>query len=219
MKAKYSLVALLLATTSLVQAEVVSPSDYSLTSISGTWAYGQTDWNDVGGAGAVNNAADVATVNGLLSDGYVPSASGGTVNGIYSAYPGFEIDVLTFAFAGGIDHVLSSLSFLSSRSYEDDTTLIFEYALNGSGWMAGASTTSGALGISTGAANWYTLFSGNITADAFRLTFVSGDQVSLHEIKLEGESSAPGVPEAGSTMGLFGLAVAGVALLRRKFVR
>jgi hypothetical protein len=196
-----------------VAAAPIAASTYSLTGLTGTFEYGRTDWNGLSDVGYVNDTTDISRVQTILSDGYTAMSSGqnGQVNAIYSGYPGGE-NTIAFAFNSGMDYVLNSLTFLSSRSYASNTTIVLEYALNGGAWQTTASTTTGALGISTGNANNYTLNFGGVTADAFRLV-LNGSQISFHEISLDGAAAA--VPEP-TTIALLGLGLLGFAVTRRK---
>lgn len=197
-----------------VGATPIAASNYSLSELSGVFAYGRTDWNAYGETGGrVNNSTDISRVQNLLSDGYTPlnSSQSGHYNGIYSGYPNAN-NTIEFEFNGGSDYILNSLTFLSSRSYSTSTTIALQYALNGGAWQTALNTTTGALGISTGSANDYTLNFGNVTADAFRLV-LDGSQISFHELSIDGAA----VPEP-TTIALFGLGLMGFAASRRKFV-
>ncbi|WP_426111340.1 PEP-CTERM sorting domain-containing protein [Massilia sp. PWRC2] len=192
-------------------ASTIDSSSYSLTSLTGTFALGRTDWNAVGEFGSLNNTTQLAQVQTLLSDGYTPMTSSQTgYNGLYSGYPS-NANTIEFAFNGGADYLLNSLTFLASRSYSSTTSVVLEYALNGGAWQTAASTTTGALGITTGAANNYLLNFGGVTADAFRLS-LNGSQISFHEISVDGTTA---VPEPGS-VALLGLGLMGALVARRK---
>jgi hypothetical protein len=194
-------------------ADVISASTYSLTKLTGNFNYGYTDWN---GGSVVNNSAQLNRVEGILSDGYVANTTRkGTVNGIYSGYPD-AANTIEFSFDGGVDYKLDSLTFLSSRSYSDATTVGLQYALNGGNWVTAMNTTAGALGITTGDAYNYTLNFGGVTADAFRLV-LNGDQISFHEISVDGALKvAPAVVPEPTTVALLGLGLLGFAASRRK---
>lgn len=180
-----------------VSAAPISSGAYSLTAIVGSYAWGCTDWNAADPLGYVDNIADIGTVQALLSDGYVfqPQGCTSNPNGIYNWDPVLEgagLHVLEFDFNGGTNYLLNSLSFISSRSYSDGTPISIEYALDGGAWIVAASTTSGGLGITTGDANTYVISLGGVLADRFRFVTNGGDQVSVHEIIIDG--MAPAVP-------------------------
>jgi hypothetical protein len=208
-------ICLLNSTASL--AALISPIEYNLTGLTGNFAYGRTDYNAYGESATFNldNVSSLSTVETLLSDGYVPMGYiPGQKNGIYSGYPSTGFHSIEFAFNNGTDYLLNSFSFLSSRAYTSSTNIQLEYALNGQPWQIASSTTSGALGITTGNANSYTLDFGGILADSFRLTLNSGGQVSFHEVSIDG-SKATAVPEP-ATLALFGLGLLGFVAGRRK---
>jgi len=59
--------------------------DYAVTGLSGTWAYGYTEWNGYDTLGNLDNASQVGNVNAMLHATYAYSApNSATVNGIYN---------------------------------------------------------------------------------------------------------------------------------------
>lgn len=211
---KDALVAAALLVSSSAHGALINASNYSLDSIGGQWAWGNTDWNAVGAYGYVDNVADLATVEGLLSDGYSYAAPGSSdLNGIYN-FPGSGVRSLAFSFDSGVDFQLDSLSFISSRSYSSDTQVSVDYSLDGGAWVNALTTTAGALGIVTGStAGTYTLSFGGVTADAFRFN-VAGNQVSVHEILVDG--SAVGAVPTPETLALMAIGILGIGYRRSK---
>jgi len=202
-------------------ADTLPCSEYTLTAIVGSYAWGCTDWNAVSTLGYVNNVSDLGTVEALLCDGYEFQPDECSVtNGIYNwETPGLH--ALEFAFNGGTNYTLNTLSFISSRSYEDGTPISIEYAVDGGSWIEAASTTSGALGIITGDANTYTINLGGVIADRFRYIINGGEQVSIHEIIIdveeEGEvESIPTINEWGIIIMSLILAGSALWMIRRR---
>ncbi len=207
-------VALTLSASAQVSAAPIATSAYKLTALSGSFSFGQTNWNGFGQFGVIDNTTQLADVHAVLSDGYTPLGPwADTYNGIYSGYPD-NANTIEFSF-GGADYALDTLTFLSSRSYTWETSIVMQYALNGGAWQTAASTTAGALGIMDGDASAYTLNFGGITADAFRLS-LNGNQISFHEISVDGQAiPAADVPEPAG-MALLGLGLLGLAASRRQ---
>jgi hypothetical protein len=211
----------------LASAQIIPSGEYSLTSITGSYAWGQTDWNDATCLGYVDNVADLATVETLLSDGYTaqsansPCGANPIANGIYNWDPaGFH--ALEFDMVGGANYTLNQLNFMSSRSYSGTTPITVDYAVDGGPWTTAVATTSGTIGITTGAANTYSLSLGGVVADRFRFTTTDGDQVSLHEISIEGVAelaitSIPTLSEVGIWVFALLLAVSALMAIRLRF--
>ena len=187
------------------QAAPVLTSAYSLTGLTGNWTYGRTNWNAFAEFGNLNNVTDLSTVESLLDGPYVPltSAQTGLRNGIYN-WPLPSNTSMTFTLSQ--IHTLNTLTFLSSRSNSGFTPVVLEYALGGGPWLLAQATTTGALGVTTGAANPYTLNFGGVVADQFRVslsTLVSGDQLSFHTISVDGASlSTPEIDTRAATLPL-----------------
>jgi len=179
-------------------AQLIPSSEYSLTELTASWVWGDTDFNaHCSGSGLIDNVADLAAVDDMLSNGYVdmPANCGGPFNGIYPWPDPDDFHTIEFAMDGGTNVIINQLSFISSRSYSDATDITVDYAIDGGPWITAIATTSGAMGITTGAANTYTLDLGNVDADRFRIT-TAGDQVAFHEVMIDGDSagSGPTVP-------------------------
>src|SRR5690606_24918736 len=123
----------------------------------------------------------------ILSNGYVfisPSTPTPPYNGIYS-YPAPSQMEFT-SNSGEIE--FNSFGFISTRSYSNNTSITVEYRTGGGAWNIAASTTAGALGITTGEANTYTISFASVTADQFRVT-TSPEQISFHEVWIEASTS------------------------------
>lgn len=190
-----AMVAILAGAATQATAASISPSEYALQNIVGSYHYGQTDWVDDILPGPVDNVADLGVVEGLMSDGYVvlAPAVGPPYNGIYN-FPSAGLHALEFAMNSGQDYTLSALSFISTRSYDGTTPIRVEVALDGGAWAVAAATTPDALGMVTGPDTLYTIALGDVQADAFRFVTEDGNQVSLHEIIVDGEIYTPGGP-------------------------
>lgn len=197
--------------SSTVEAAFISNSQYSLTQIGGTWAYGSTGWNL---GTPVNNAADLVSVGQLLSNGYTDNFDQRTVNGIYM-FPGPN-GQLTFSFNGGAQYLLDTLSFISSRAY-GTSPIVLEYKLGAGPWQIAESTTTSALGMYPALSNnlnpgqSFSLSFGSVLADSFRIT-ISGSQVSLHEISVFGVEAPSATTPEPTSLALAGFAGIGMAV-------
>jgi len=203
------------------QADALS---YALTGINGSWSWGNTQWNAVSNLGYVDNVADIGTVDALLSGPYAYSAPGDTpANAIYnwagSPY-GSGAQTLVFSVNGGVSALLDSLTILSSRSYDTGTLITLDYSNDGgASWINAVSSTTGALGwdnvdITGGGTDSIALDFGGVTGNAFRFG-VSGAQINLHTLALDGTMAA--VPEPATwAMMIGGFALAGAAMRRRR---
>jgi hypothetical protein len=217
MKIKSALLGAAFAGSMLVGGARADVIDYNLLSISGSWAWGDTQWNNVSGAGYVNNGADVGTVNSIFHSPYVYQSPGSsTSNAIYNWPAGTAS--LTFAVVGG-SATLDSLSILSSRSYSSATAIsLLSSNDGGATWTTDLTSTTGALGWNdVGTAGTLTetilLPFGGVQGNEFQFV-VSGDQINIHTLTLNGSASA--VPEASTwVMMLAGFAGLGFLGYRR----
>jgi len=189
--------------------------DYSVTGLSGTWAFGNTEWNGYDTLGNLNNTTDVGTVNEMLHSPYAYSAPGSAdVNGIYN-YPSNAS--IVFSTSGAT--TFGSLTVLSSRSYAPWTTIQVDYSNDGGlTWLQALNTTTGALGwvdVGTGgsATESVTMNLGGVQGDELRLT-ANGTQISLHTVSIDGVSAVP--EPSAMAMLLASLGVIGFAAKRRR---
>ncbi len=160
---------------------------YNLTALTGSWGWGVSDWHS---NIILDNATEIAAVETILSDGYVfidPSTPTPPYNGIYSGYP-TPISQMEFTSNSGPIE-FDSFSFISTRNNSNATTITIEYRTGGGAWNTVASTTSGALGITTGGANTYTIPFAAITADQFRVT-TNLNQISFHDVWINGSAAS-----------------------------
>lgn len=217
-------IAILFVVATQVQAGVISPSNYSLVSIGGGWAFGSTGWNH---GVAVDNTADLATVAGLLSDGYTDDLGGpaGVTNGIYThlaPYSGqltFELNAV---------HLLEELTFVSSRALLGTIEIALEYKLGDEPWKTATTATTGSLGmyplllINQSPGTSFSLDFGSALADSFRIIISEGYQVSIHEVEIMGTPAAsapdPNVVPEPSSFAVFGIVafMAGVFAWRNR---
>lgn len=219
-------------------AAPIPPSSYTM-SLEGFWVWGWTDWNAVSCFGQIDNNADRARAEMLMSDGYMDDFTSGcdlpvdTTNGLYNWQefvpdspdanePGAPLvpsdACMVFDMNGGIDATVDSIEFISSRSYSSSTEVTVEYAMDGGPWNLALSTTASDLGITTGAGNPYTLNLGGVIGDAFRLCVLgaSGDQISFHEVTFDGLAGVPSMPPLGMLALIAVLLALGYAVLRRR---
>jgi hypothetical protein len=214
---KKLLFVVLAVTVSGVGVAHSTPLDYNLNQISGSWAWGNTEWNALFPLGYVNNSTDVSTVNNMIKGPYTYQPAGSQIaNGIYN-FP-YGASSLTFSMTGG-DQLVNSLSILSSRSYSPYTVVTLGYSADGgTTWNNALTTTTGALGwndVGTGGMATETITLGaGVYGDEFKLAF-NGDQISIHSVFFDGSSSAAPVPEPG-TIALLGLGMAGLAVYGKR---
>lgn len=210
----------LLAVAAVTAAAATSASatslDYSVSNISGSWAWGQTQWNDEAGLGYVNNATDLAAVEAILEGAYVYQAPHAQVaNGIYNWPSNGSVTFQTGALS-----TLNTLSILSSRSYSSSTSISVDYSADGgASWTQAFSSTTGAMGwVDVGTAGSATelinIALGGVYGNALRFNVV-GDQVSLHTVTLDGSTTAVPEPESYALM-LLGLGLVAAAKRRQR---
>ena len=238
---KTSLVAVIcgLVMAAAAIAAPIPPASYTM-SLEGPWVWGWTDWNAVSCFGQMDNNADRARAEMLMSDGYVDNFNTScdlpvdTTNGLYNWEDVVEADpdaanqpgqpeaasnaCMVFDMNGGVEATVDSIDFISSRSYGDSTEVTVEYAMDGGPWTEALSTTSGDLGITTGPGNTYTLNLGGVTGDAFRLCALgaAGDQISFHEVTFDGVAGVPSMPPLGMLALIAVLLTLGFMVLRRR---
>ncbi|WP_417672310.1 Ig-like domain-containing protein [Roseibium sp.] len=165
------------------------PTDFQVTSMTGRYQWGFTDWNALYPFGNLNNSTDLDAVTDILTDGYQYAPRGGSdfslVNGVYN-YPG-PVNTMTFDLEGDAT-LVDTFSFISSRSYSSSTVIEIE-GLNENGiWESLFTSTTGAIGVTTGNARAYELDVTDMVTDEIRLT-ITGAQVSLHEVAFNDDLS------------------------------
>jgi hypothetical protein len=143
-----------LASTTI--AAPIPTTDYALSEITGSFAWGFRDNNNVSASGYVNNATDLGVVATMMQDGldfgtHSGNSSGPGPNNTHGVYDGDGNAAGGLEFASGVGTLtLDSLTFHSSRSYSGGTIVEVDVRSGGGGWTNVVSTTSGALGIITG---------------------------------------------------------------------
>ncbi|MDO9197542.1 PEP-CTERM sorting domain-containing protein [Rhodoferax sp.] len=220
-KISFVIGSLLLACSAI--ASPLSTTQYSVTGLSGSWAAGSTGWN------SYPASVSVASANTLMSDGYVDDFSISAINGIYAGYPSSSSSI-TFGTNDGSNVLLNYFSFITSRNYSNSTVLYLDYSVDGGAWINAETISTGALlaplssclnpAVGYGnscAGQTATMGFGGVLADQWRLSLLGNqgapfNQVSLHEVIVGSDSTVP-EPES---LALFGLALAGLALTRRK---
>jgi hypothetical protein len=199
----------------LAKVACAASVDYSVTGLSGTWAYGNTEWNGYGSLGNLDNTTQVGTVDALLHSAYTYSApNSAATNGIYN-FPSSA--AIVFSTAGMT--TFDSLTVLSSRSYSPTTTIRVDYSNDGGlTWLQALNTSTGALGwvdVGTGgsATETITMALGGVQGDELRFS-ANGSQISLHTVSIDGVSV---VPEPSATaMLVASLGLIGFAAKRRR---
>ena len=189
--------------------------DYAVTGLSGTWAYGYTEWNGYDTLGNLDNASQVGNVNAMLHATYAYSApNSATVNGIYNFPNGASI---VFSTAGMT--TFDSLTVLSSRSYSSGTSIQVDYSKDaGLTWLQALNTSTGALGwndVGTGgsATETITMALGGVQGDELRFT-ANGSQIDLHTVSINGVSAVP--EPSAMAMLVASLGLVGFAAKRRR---
>jgi len=203
----------------IAQSSFAAGVDFDVSSLSGSWSWGDTQWNDVFNAGFVNDTADLSTVNSILHGAYAYTPAGAKPNALYNWDGGQEQSAsVTFALANAT--TFSNLSILSSRSYSSATQVLVDYSANGGHtWTNAVTTTTGALGwADVGTLSTQTealnIALGGVVGDELRLT-VDGDQINLHTVAINGITNVSTVPEANASI----LMLAGLGVLAAKIAR
>jgi hypothetical protein len=180
-----------------------------VTSMGGEWAWGNTGYNAIVELGSVDNTADLPIVSNMLAGPYVHQPIGSpNANGIYK-YP---TGPWSLVFSLPSLSIVDSISILSSRSYSNTTNVIIDYSIDGGvTWLNVVTGTTGSLGwplvISTDIAFLVTLDLFEITANQIRLSFVGGNQVSIHSVTFD----VTATPLPGALV-LFASALSGLGL-------
>jgi len=211
---KMAFAGLVLGVSSFANAGLISVGDYDLTSISGNWSTGSTGWN-------LDGSVSLGLADTLLSDGYVDNFDQSTVNGIFAR----GTNSLTFG-TGGVNYLLDSFSFITTRNYKNNSNFSLEYRVDGGLWQNVVSVSSNTLiaPLSSCLSGFNNLCSGQLAtisfggvlADEWRLNKINGDQVSFHEVSVSYiEQPITDVPEP-STLAIFALGMVGLASRRFK---
>jgi hypothetical protein len=190
-------------------ATLLESSQYNLTSISGGWTKGSTGWN-------FGLPVSLAQADAVLSNGYVDNLF--AFNGIF-AYPGAG-QSLVFG-TGGIDYILNTFSFVTTRNYSNNSIITLDYRLDEGSWINAVTTTSDFLIAPLSAClNWGSnlcrgqtavMSFGGVLADEWRWSHPAGSQVSLHEVSID-VAQLRAIPEP-STLALFSAGLAGLGAL------
>ena len=174
------------------------------TGVNPNWTYDTTEWGASGGTGTASivTSSDADWYGGWVAND--ASSSWIAANPNSTAYNNGTYSVM-FNLAG---YNLSSVALSGSWTIDDDGSLY----LNGN---LLATLGDGDWGSLSG----FTVPNGDFIAGENTLSIVGGSTDNyLEGVRLEGDvtGSASGVPDVGSTFGLLGTALAGLAAFRRK---
>jgi hypothetical protein len=205
-------------------AATISTSDYSLTSMTGSLAWGDYDYNRANdlSAGFVNTVSDLAIVNTMLSDGLPTEPFGngpGGSTGIYnwSSALGAETDAtIALSVNTGLNALVSGVRVWVSRSYSSSTPVEVFTRISGGTWTSRFSSTSGAMGFASNnsSATPHDLLFPAVAADEVRFDFggAGGNQIGVNEFLILGDVEVVPEPSSTALLGLGGLAL----MLRRR---